>query len=277
MDELPLTGERTVPGHAEEQYWFARHEAVYRWSRDVLTDTVRDGLIVDAGCGEGYGSALLARADSHRANATMVMGLEYDPFASVHAHRRYPEVHIVRANLVAMPLGAQTADAVVTLQVIEHLWDLPGFLRDCYRVLKPGGSLIASTPNRPVFSPGLGRHEKPTNPFHVEEFDAEQVHLLLADAGFADIQVFGLWHGDRLQKWELEHGSIIAAQVAAMERAHERGIPWPAHLLDFIATIAAQDFTICPLDVPFKGTDSDAPVSPDTCHDLIGTGVRRVG
>ena len=48
---LPLTGERTVPGIAREQYWFARHEVVYRW----LAARCAGASVLEAGSGEGYG------------------------------------------------------------------------------------------------------------------------------------------------------------------------------------------------------------------------------
>lgn len=271
MDELPLTGERTVPGHPEEQYWFARHEAVYRWILSAYRNTLPQAVVVDAGCGEGYGPALLARADTR-----IVIGLEFDPVVALHAHRRYPDPQIVQANLDALPLGTSSVDAVVTLQVIEHLWNLPAFLRDCYRVIRPGGVLIASTPNRQVFSPGLGRGETPTNPFHVAEFDADQVRQLLAHAGFADIEVLGLEHGNRLQEWELQNGSLVASQVEAINRRETLGDVWPRELLDFITFITAQDFTVGPVDTSPKAAQSPAQLAPQACQDLIGIGIRAV-
>jgi SAM-dependent methyltransferase len=262
MDELPLTGERTVPGHPEEQYWFARHEAVYRWILHRYRDALADGLIVDAGSGEGYGPDLLTAA-----GARLILGLEFDVAAATHARHRYPRTCIVQANLAAIPIRDDAVDAVVTLQVIEHLWDLRGFLLGCHRVLQPGGILITSTPNRPVFSPGLARGAKPTNPFHVEEFDAAQVQSLLLGAGFTEIEMYGLWHGTRLAEWEAHHGSLISAQIAAMERSQDFGESWPVALAQFTGSITTDDFVIHTL----PGTH-DLPL--ETCQDLIGVGRR---
>src|SRR6478609_7570633 len=55
-DALPLTGERTIPGLTEENYWFRRHEIVYQ--RLAGRCTGRD--VLEAGCGEGYGADLIA-------------------------------------------------------------------------------------------------------------------------------------------------------------------------------------------------------------------------
>lgn len=236
---LPLTGERTLPGVRGEEYWFARHEAAYRWIASAYAEVLRDAVVVEAGSGEGYGAAILRDA-----GARAVVALEYDEAAAGHAASAYPDVATTRANLAAMPLADGSADAVVSLQVVEHLWDLRGFLRDCARLLRPGGLLVVTTPNRPVFSPGLGRGEKPTNPFHVEELDDEQLHDLLVDAGFADVVVHGLHHGRRIHAWEHEQGTgLVAAQVAAVLDPANDG----ARDVDaFVATVTVDDFVVGP-------------------------------
>ena len=228
------TGERTVPGIDREQYFFARHDAVYQWIPEKFADALHDARVLDAGSGEGYGAAFLAES-----GPALVAAFEYDDETAHHSARTYPQAHTVRTNLAQLPLNDATLDVVVTLQVIEHLWDLPGFLRDLRRVTRPGGLLIASTPNRETFSPGLERGQNPVNPFHVEEFDAEQVYDLVAAAGWAEILVFGLHHGPRIAEWESQHGPIVAAQVAAITNDY-----WPAELHRFIAQITAQDFII---------------------------------
>lgn len=229
------TGERTVPGIDREQYFFARHRAVYRWVADSWLPHLRE-RVVDAGSGEGYGAALLADA-----GADLVLGLEYDDHTASHAARTYPGVSIARANLAEMPLRVESIDLVVCLQVIEHLWDLPGFLRKVREVLRPHGAVIASTPNREVFSPGLNRGEKPLNPFHVEEFDAGQLDDLFRAGGWTTVEVLGLHHGERITAWEGEHGSVMQAQIDAMTTGH-----WPEALADFIPTVTDDDFLIEP-------------------------------
>jgi SAM-dependent methyltransferase len=232
--QLPLTGERTVPDIEIEQYWFMRHLAVYEWLLDQVQQHQWSFTVaVDAGCGEGYGAELLRRGGAH------VVAIDYDETSIEHVQRKYPDLEAVLANLVDLPLPDGSVDLVVSLQVIEHLWDLPGFLGECYRVLRPGGVLVVSTPNRPVFSPGLGRGEKPVNPFHVEEFDAEQVADLLVSAGFRQPEVMGLQHAGAVASWEGEHGSIVAAHVRATLSEQ-----WPQALADLLPTITTSDFAV---------------------------------
>jgi len=201
-----------------------------------LGERLRGADVVEAGSGEGYGAALLRDA-----GARTVVALEYDDASVSYAARAYPHVTTVRANLAAVPLATASADILVTLQVVEHLWDLRGFLLDCARVLRPGGRIVVTTPNRPVFSPGLGRGEKPTNPFHVEELDDEQMDDLLRDAGFDDVDVRGLHHGPRIEQWENAHSvGIVEAQVAAVLGDG----PDDVGLAAFVASVTAADFVV---------------------------------
>lgn len=230
---LDLTGERTLPGVAGEEYWFSRHEAAYAWlARSVA---LQDHVVVDAGSGEGYGAAALRAA-----GARCAVALDYDDATTAHCRHAYPGVGTVRANLAALPLRDAAVDVVVSLQVVEHLWDLTGFLRDCRRVLRAGGALVVTTPNRPVFSPGLARGERPTNPFHVEEFDGPQLAELVRAAGFVAVDVVGLHHGPRLRAWETAAGSgVVAAQVAAV-----MGSPVPAGAGELVASCTPADFEV---------------------------------
>jgi SAM-dependent methyltransferase len=228
-EELIPTGERTMPGLPDEEYWFARHEAAYGWVRDRIPS----GVVLDAGVGEGYGAAALS-GDGRR-----VIALDYDPTTCAHIRARYPGVAVARANLAALPLTSRSVDAVVCFQVVEHLWDLRGFLNACRRVLRRNGELFVTTPNRLTFSPGLPRGAKPLNPFHVEEFDADQMVAMLREAGFWSVDVRGVHHGPRLQAWERDHGGLVAAQVSAAVSGH-----WAPHLRRMVASVTAADFTI---------------------------------
>lgn len=251
---LATTGERTVPGAPREQYWFARHLVAYAAVADAMGARIAGARVVDAGVGEGYGAELLRRA-----GAGPVIGLDYDDASTAHAHRRYPRIAVARANLAALPLADASVDAIVSLQVIEHLWSLPEFIADCARAIRPGGTLVVTTPNRPVFSPGLARGERPANPFHVEEFDAAQVAALLRGAGLAGVRVQGLIHVGALAAWEADHGSIVAAQIEAVRTG-----TWGRDLETAVAAVTAADFAVVDLDR--EGRDrADRPV-----HDLIG-------
>ena len=225
---LPLTGERTVPGLAVENYWFRRHEVVYRHCAPLCAG--RD--VLEAGCGEGYGADLLATG------AARVVAVDYDAATVAHVRTRYPAVEVMAANLASLPMADSTVDVVANFQVIEHLWDQPQFITECLRVVRPGGLLLISTPNRITFTPDS---DVPVNPFHTRELNAAELRELLTDGGFTVRSMSGVFHGPRLIEMDDRHGgSIIDAQIArALADA-----PWTEALLADVAAVRCDDFDI---------------------------------
>lgn len=227
-DALPLTGERTLPGVPAENYWFRRHEAAYRFA----LPHVAGRLVLEVGCGEGYGAALLA------ARAAQVTGIDYDARTVAHAAATYSSARFLRGNLAALSVRSACVDVVATLQVIEHVWDHGEFLGECLRVLRPGGLLIVTTPNRLTFSPGL---DAPVNPFHTKEFSAAELTALITGHGFAVAALHGLHAGERLARLDRAHaGSFATAQLATPPGA------WSPRLRADVASVTARDFPVEP-------------------------------
>ncbi|MEO9327363.1 class I SAM-dependent methyltransferase [Gordonia aurantiaca] len=227
--QLALTGERTVPGIPAENYWFRRHEIAYLH----IVDRCPGRDVLEAGSGEGYGAAMIADA-----GASSVICVDYDAAAVEHTRRRYPGLIVHQGNLVDLPLADASVDVVVNFQVIEHLWDQAKFIDECRRVLRPGGELLISTPNRITFSPG---RDTPLNPFHTRELDAAELTELIVDGGFTLDAMLGVHHGARLvaldEKWG---GSLIDAQIARALAGEE----WPEDLVADVAGVTARDFDI---------------------------------
>lgn len=224
-ESLPLTGERTVPGVPAENYWFRRHEAAYRFVRPLV-----GGRVLEVGCGEGYGTAYLAVAGAR------VVGLDYDQLTTAHAARTYRTARFVRGNLAALPVADAAIDAVVSLQVIEHVWDHPQFLAECRRVLRGNGVLIVSTPNRLTFSPG---RDTPVNLFHTHEFTATELNALVERCGFRVTDRLGLSAGPRLSQLdERHHGSFVEAQLASAPDT------WEETLREDVASVTVDDFVV---------------------------------
>lgn len=230
MRTLPLTGERTVPRVAAENYWFRRHEAAYEFALPLVERRV----VLEVGCGEGYGTARLAGA------AARVVGIDYDAMTTAHAAATYPAARFARANLAALPVPDASVDVVATLQVIEHVWDHGEFVRECLRALRPGGLLFVTTPNRLTFSPGL---DAPVNPFHTKEFTAAELVELLVRCGFEIAAVHGLHASARLAGLDSQFGgSFVGAQLAAPPEE------WPDGLRRAVASVVVADFPVLAAD-----------------------------
>ena len=222
-ETLPLTGERTAPGIWHENYWFARHEAAYRWIT-ANWQGFETRRVLDAGCGEGYGADLL-----HRAGARQVFGLDYEGTTLRHVAKAYPQVNLVQGNLVQTAFADAAFDLLVSLQTIEHLWEQPRFITECARITAPGATIVLSTPNRLTFPSG--------NWYHTKELTGPEFAELVG-AELEIVETLGLWHGEKLTAWEQANGSCVDAQLAS---DHAQ---WPADLVQLVKETGYDDFVI---------------------------------
>jgi SAM-dependent methyltransferase len=95
--------------------------------------------VLDVGCGSGV---LLARMKSLGWDAE---GVEFDPGGVGAARARGVPVH--QGQLADAKFPDNHFDAVHSAHVIEHVYDPVALLRECFRILKPGGKLVILTPN----------------------------------------------------------------------------------------------------------------------------------
>ena len=156
------TGER--PGRGDGfAYDEARHLAAYLFARELA----RDREVLDAGCGEGFGTVLLADT------ARRVVGIDYsaDAVAAASAAYRRPNLEFRHVDVYALPRLDLRFDVVTNFQVIEHLADPAAFLTAVRAALKPDGVLMLTTPNRLTTAS--------ENPYHLREYTADELAALL--------------------------------------------------------------------------------------------------
>jgi len=186
---LPFTGERFTPECVREIAYEHWHR--YAWACSV----VKDKVVLDAACGEGYGSALLAQS------AASVIGVDVDADTIAHARQRYARdgLRFECSDCLQLPLANHSVDVVVSLETLEHLSDHDGLLREFRRVLKPDGLLVLSSPDRQQYSEASGYD----NPFHAKELNREEFEALLA-AHFAHWRVLAQTLGFVSMLWPLD-------------------------------------------------------------------------
>jgi SAM-dependent methyltransferase len=139
------------------------------------------GTLADVGCGRGYGLEALRG----RYQTGIGLDLSREFLADLRADQ--PETPIVLASGDRLPLADQSIDTLISFEVIEHVNDDEAFLWNLRRVLRPGGLLAISTPNRVAAS---GDAERPLNKFHVREYAPEEFRALLARV-FEDVELYG--------------------------------------------------------------------------------------
>lgn len=180
------TAERSSGMDPSEQVIY--HRCLYAYV--AASGFVKD-KILELGSGEGYGINMLAPLSTKY--------LAIDKYASF-----IPAISQVEFKKMMLPslegIEDNSFDFAVTFQVIEHIKDDRKFLSEIYRVLKPGGKLLLSTPNIKMT---LSR-----NPWHIREYTADGLKAMLT-GNFSEVQMKGVF-GDRkvMEYYEKNKASV---------------------------------------------------------------------
>jgi ubiquinone/menaquinone biosynthesis C-methylase UbiE len=157
----------------------------HHWYLDYL---VSDDRVLDVGCGNGMHTL---KAGEY---CREIVGIDYSPH-SLDLALRFAEsmmvknVRFQRVNLEHSPLpfADSSFDKVLFLDVIEHLEEREKLLKEIKRVLKPGGLLLLTAPNRETswkrFQRKIGLPSF-ADPDHKVEYDKEKFLRELSRAGF---------------------------------------------------------------------------------------------
>ncbi len=164
--------ERMDPADAHPRtFW--EHVARYRFAARF----VRGKRVLDVACGEGYGAAVMVMA-----GAASVVGVDIAADVCERARANYG-LDARFGDASALPLPDRSVNLIVSFETIEHVDNPSAFLRECTRVLDPAGTLVISTPNRPVYADG------PTNPYHKTELDEDEFTRLLKEL-FKSVHIY---------------------------------------------------------------------------------------
>ena len=194
--DITKTGERIIPEDIEtcaEYLLYLRHLFVYEFARSIVP---KDSLVLDVGCGEGYGSHLLSQ------HVKKIVGLDIDVETINHASNKYCSQNCTFKiyDGINIPYKDNIFDAVISFQVVEHIHDDMNYISEIHRVLKQKSTFIITTPNRVYrLNPG----QRPWNRFHVREYSASSLKDLLSST-FSDVSVWGIRGNDEIQKNEME-------------------------------------------------------------------------
>jgi SAM-dependent methyltransferase len=191
VNPLLHSGER--PGYGEGfAYDEARHLAAYLYARELA----RGRHVLDAGCGEGFGTVLLADT------AAQVTGIDYSTAAVQAAAGKYqrPNLTFRQLDVYELPKMELRVDLITNFQVVEHLTDPKKFLTAVRAALKPGGVLMLTTPNRLT--------SVSENPYHLHEYEAEELRAMLRQL-FGHVDMYSMMGNEKVRAFDAERSRQV--------------------------------------------------------------------
>lgn len=148
--------------------------------------------ILDFGCQIGIVAARLLQAGHE------VCGVDISQSAIERAQESFPQGSFELIDSESrLPFPPASFDACVAMEVIEHLFDVPGFIQEVHRILVPDGIFVIGTPyhgwfkNLAIVSFNFERHFKPTGG-HIRFFSVKSLGSSLESKGFRVEEIRGL-------------------------------------------------------------------------------------
>ena len=189
---------RVHAGHGytpSEPFLFELHAAMLRRLERLFLAHIAPGArVLDAGCGR----SLFTEIGRRWPFTIVAADVDHDLLLS--RQREHPEVRWVVGDAYPLPFATGGFDALFAGELVEHLRDPGAGVAEFRRVLKPGGTLILTTPNRLRLANLADRSERPYSPDHLSELSYDEARALLAREGFEIVESTGV-HLELLLNW----------------------------------------------------------------------------
>ncbi|MFY8021139.1 MAG: methyltransferase domain-containing protein [Bacteroidia bacterium] len=156
---------------------------------EIASEYVKDKVTADIGCADGYGTQFLA--DYSKETTGVDYSIETVKIAN-EKHKEKKNLRFISSSVPPLPFEDNSLDVVTAFQFIEHIENRSGFIKEVYRVLKPGGTFLCSTPNIKM---SIAR-----NPFHVHEYTFNEMR---DEAGsvFKNFELMGVQGNELVNKY----------------------------------------------------------------------------
>lgn len=187
----------------------------YTWSENYVKyfftgNFVKDKVVLDIGCGTGYGTHFLIKA-----GAKKVIGIDnsYETIEYAQSHYRSNNLEFKQMDIDSINLTAQSFDVIIALEVIEHLKNPNLLLNEIKKLLKSDGVAILSTPNQ-------NEHPKVFfNKFHVHEMNLTEFDNILKKY-FSNVEIlgYGFFLGSYVMPLNQVNYKKFEADFAVMEQ-----------------------------------------------------------
>lgn len=155
--------------------------------------------VLDAATGVGYGADYLTQV------ADNVVGIDIDPVAINYGKSKYlsNNLQLQVADVTQTTFADSQFDVICSFETIEHLPNIPAYLQEMVRLLKPTGVYIVSTPQV------AKTNNHPDNPYHYVEFCRSDFEALLKQY-FGQIEIYGQRrHQSELHYWLIRTADLL--------------------------------------------------------------------
>jgi SAM-dependent methyltransferase len=220
---------RVHAGHGytpSEPFLFELHAAMLRRLEPLFLGRIPPGgLVLDAGCGRSLFTEIRPRWPFR------IVAADVDHALIAGRKALFPELRWLLGAAHPLPFRDGAFDAVFAGELIEHLTDPRAGVEEFRRVLRPGGTLILTTPNRLRLANRADRSERPFSPDHLSELSYDEVCGLLSAAGFELLLATGL-HLELLLNW--------LSPLPKLDRLQRRwNRPWAVPLMRLLLAAGA--------------------------------------
>lgn len=242
---LEFTGERFVP-ECTREIWYEH------WHRYQFAATFAAGKrVLDAACGEGYGSALLART------AASVVGVDISAEAVQHARERYGQqanLRFEQGDCTALAPADAPFDLIVSFETLEHVAAQEALVAGFAGRLADDGLLLISSPDKRTYSDASGFR----NEFHVRELYRDELLALLAPH-FPYVRLYGQKLLFQSVIWAEQDAAGTVATATMADGAVENGLAYDP--LYFIALCGRRPPAVAPPTVALLGDREESVYS----------------
>ncbi|MBN8588152.1 MAG: methyltransferase domain-containing protein [Rhodothermia bacterium] len=253
-----MTAERSSPQVASDNPIFQRHLFAYKVAASYVY-----GNVLEVGSGTGYGIRELAPKATHYSAIDKYETPVYNDLE---------HVHFQLGHIPPFPYSSEQFDVVVSFQVIEHIEDDHLFVSECARVLKPGGTLILSTPNI--------RMSLTRNPWHVREYTASEL-TQLCTAFFHSVEMKGIFGKETAMAY-FEKNKAFVEKITRLDvfnlqyHLPRRILQIPYDVLNRLNRLALRKSDVG-LTHTISTSDFELDTASDRCFDLFCIAQKSAG
>lgn len=177
---LEDTGERIIPKEMKTMNSsLLEHVARYYFSTPYV-----QGRVLDIACGTGYGSQLVAKTQKKEISELLAVDIDEETLKYAKQNYYHPLVKFQKEDVLDphLPEKLGQFDIILSFETIEHVTDEQLFMNNLFAMLKPGGTLVLSTPF------GQGKGIPCGQPFHIHQLTKDEFAQLFTP--YSEVEIY---------------------------------------------------------------------------------------